>query len=135
MGPGVAAAGEGGGAAAWTSHSACPDVTCSCPDLLYYHAPVMHVSDVFSATIKSPAIFSCPLASPSPTSSTGCPQSSRKAKHSKLRGNTSLGSSSKLKQSASDVVVSSSFHAPKSDSPSTVPLSSTLEFDKGIAYS
>jgi hypothetical protein len=72
---------------------------------------------------------------PRPTSSTGCPQSSRKGKNLKLRGSISLGSSSKLEQCTTETVVSSSIHATNSSSPAFVPLSSTLEYDKGIAYS
>ena len=68
----------------------------------------MHDSDVFPATIESPAIFSCSLALPSSTNSTGFPRCSRNTKRSKHRGNRSLGSSSKLVQSATEHVASSS---------------------------
>jgi hypothetical protein len=126
----VEATDDPGGAAAGTSHSSCLDVTCSCPDV-----SVMHASDVCSATIKSPANFFCSLASPSSTKSTGSPQCSRNTKRSKHRGNHSLGGSSKLVQSATDHVASSSTPSRSSNPPANVPLSLSLEYDKGIAFS
>jgi hypothetical protein len=124
------ATGNPGGAAAGNSHSSCLDVTCSCPDV-----SVMHDSDVLSATIKSPANFSCSLALPSSTNSTGSSQCSRITKLSKHRGNRSLGSSSELVQSATDHVASSSIPSPSSNLSAIVHLSSSLEYDKGIAFS
>ena len=128
------AAGEVGNAAASCSHSSCPDVTCVCPNMLYHDVSALRDSDVFSATIRSPATISCLLALPSSTNSKGCPLSNRKVPRSKLRGTNSLGSSSKLRQSSIPVVWSS-IPAPDSNSPAIVPSSSSLEFDKGIAFS
>ena len=128
--PGVEATGDPGGAAAGTSHSSCHDVTCTCPNV-----SVVNDSDDFSATIKSPANFFCALASPSSTKSTGSPQCSRNTKRSKHRGNHSLGGSSKLVQSATDHVASSSTPSMSSNPPASVPLSLSLEYDKGIAFS
>ena len=104
--------------------------TCSCPDVSF-----MNDSDVFSATIKSPATFFCPLALPSSTNSTGLPGRSRNTKRSKHRGNRDSGSPSKLVQSANSPVASSSIPSPSSNTQANVPLSSSLEYDKGIAFS
>jgi hypothetical protein len=95
----------------------------------------MNDSDVFPATIKSPANFFCALASPSSTKSTGSPQCSRNNKRSKHRGNHSPGGSSKLVQSTIDRVASSSTPSVSSNPPASVPLSLSLEYDKGIAFS
>ena len=94
----------------------------------------MNDSDVFTATIKSPSTFSCPLALPSSTNSTGFPGCSRNTR-SKHRGNRGFGSSNKLVQSANSPVASSSIPSPSSNSQANVPLSSSLKYDKGIAFS
>ena len=56
----------------------------------------MLACDVFDVTIKSPENFSCPLALPGSTNNIGGPRSRRIVKHSKTRGASSLGSTSKL---------------------------------------
>ena len=129
---GVDPASDGSGAAARSSSSPCDDVMCSCPDLPCPDVPVVHVIDDLSATIRSSTNLFCPLAFPSSTN-TSCSQGRRKVKRLTLRG-ISLGSSSKLKQSSLLVACRS---CPVTDitPPVLFPLSSILEYDKGIAFS
>ena len=94
----------------------------------------MPATDVFAVTIKSPEILSCPLASPSPTYRTGGPRRRRIAKHSRTREASSHGSTSKLEHADSVPVAKNTTTPQDSHSPAIVPLSSSLEYDKGIAY-
>ena len=128
---GVDVASDGSGAAARSSSSPCNDVMCSCPDLPCPDVPAVHVIDDLSATIRSSTNLFSPLAFPSSTN-TSCSQSRRKVRLT-LRG-TSLGSSSKLTQS-SPLVACRSFPVTDSTPPVIFPLSSILEYDKGIAFS
>ena len=130
---GVDKASDGSEAAARSSSSPCIDVMCSCPDLPCPDVPVVHVIDDLSAAIRSSTNLFCPLAFPSSTINTSCSQSRRKVKRLTLRG-TSLGSSSKLRQS-SPLVACRSIPVTDSTPPVVFPLSSTLEYDKGIAFS
>ena len=95
----------------------------------------MPACDVYSATIKLPEILSCPLALPSTTYRTGGPRHRRIAKHSRTRGASSRGSTSKLEQADSVPVAKNATPPPDSHSPAIVPLSKSLEYDRGIAYS
>ena len=103
--------------------SHCADVSCTCS-----HVRDFTASDVFVATIKSPEILSCSIASPSSTN--GTPQS-RVAKKSRPRG-TSRGSTSKLEYVARTPIGSSRPFV--TGQPGADPLSSSLEFDKGIVF-
>ena len=129
---GVAVASDGSGAAARSSSSPCDDVMCSCPDLPCPDVPVVHVIDDLSATIRSSTNLFCPLAFPSSTN-TSCSQSRRKVKRLTLRG-ICVGSSSKLRQS-SPLVACRSIPVTDRTPPVIFSLSSTLEYDKGIAFS
>ena len=129
-GGGVAAA-----AAAHSSCSSCVDVTYSCPDILCHDVSDIPACDVFDATIKSPENFPCPLALPGSTNSIGGSRRRRVDKHSKTRGASSLGSTSKLIQDNSVTVAPNTTTPQGSHSLAYVPLSSSLEFDKGIAFS
>ena len=129
---GVDPASDGSGAAARSSNSPCPNVMCSCPDLPCHDVPDVHVIDDLSATIRSSTNLFCPLAFPSSTN-TSCSQSRRKVKRLTLRG-IRVGSSSKLRQS-SPLVACRSIPVTDSTPPVIFPLSSTLEYDKGIAFS
>ena len=131
---GTDAAGDGGNAAASSSHSSCPDVTCVCPDMMYHDVSALHDSDVFPATIRSTENLFCPLALPSSTNSKGCPLSKRRVSLLKLRDTNSLGSSSRLRQSSLPIVCSS-ITILDGNPPVIVPSSSSLEYDKGIAFS
>jgi len=131
---GVDVASDGNGAAARSSNSPCPNVMCSCPDLPCHDVPDVHVIDDLSATIRSSTNLFCPLAFPSSTINTSCSQSRRKVTSLTLRGIHSLGSSSKLRQS-SPLVACRSIPVTDSTPPAIFPLSSTLEYDKGIAFS
>jgi hypothetical protein len=130
---GVDVASDGNGAAARSSNSPCPNVMCSCPDLPCLDVPDVHVIDDLSATIRSSTNLFCPLAFPSSTINTSCSQSRRKVKRLTLRG-IRVGSSSKLRQS-SPLVACRSIPVTDSKPPVFFPLSSTLEYDKGIAFS
>ena len=129
---GVDMASDGTGAAARSSSSPCNDVMCSCPDLPCPDVPAVHVIDDLSATIRSSTNLFCPLAFPRSTN-TSCSHSRRKVKRLTLR-DISLGSSSKLTQS-SPLVACRSFPVTDSTPPVIFPLSSILEYDKGIAFS
>ena len=145
---GVDVASDGSGAAARSSNSPCPNVMCSCPDLPCHDVPndVMcsrpdlrcpdvpdvHVIDDLSATIRSSTNLFCPLAFPSSTH-TSCSQSRRKVKRLTLRG-IRVGSSSKLRLS-SPLVACRSIPVTDRTPPVIFSLSSTLEYDKGIAFS
>ena len=122
-------------AAAISICSSCVDVTCSCPDIICHDVSDMTACDVFDATIKSPEILSCPLALPGSTNSVGGPRRRRIIKHSTTRGASSLGSSSNLIQDYSVPVIPNTTPPQDSHSLVSVPLSSTLEYDKGIAFS
>ena len=95
----------------------------------------MPACDVFDATIKTPENFSCPLALPGSTNTIGGPRRRRIVKHSKTRGASSLGSTSKLIQDNSVPVAPNTTPPQDSHSLAYVPSSSSLEFDKGIAFS
>ena len=115
-------------------------MSCSCPDVLLHDPSVLPDNELFSATIKSPEIFSCPLALPSSTNSKGCPRRRRIAKHLKTKGTSGLGSTSKLGQNASTTpTIRNSFPTLLTknsvDEVAHPPLSNSLEFDKGIAFS
>ena len=117
-----------------SSCSSCVDVTCSCPDILCHDVSDMPAFDFSDATIKSPEILSCPLALPGSTNNIGDPRRRRIVKNSKIRGASSLGSTSKLIQDNSVPVIPNTT-PPQDHSLASVPLSSTLEYDKGIALS
>ena len=95
----------------------------------------MPASDVVAATIKSPEILSFPLSLPGSIISIGCPPRRRVAKHSKTRGTSSLGSTIKLMQANRVPAAMNTTPSLDSHSPAIVSLSSSPEFDKGIAYS
>ena len=121
-------------AAARSSNSSCLDVTCYCPDNLCHDVSVMPACDV-AATIKSPEILSCPLALPGTIYRTGGPRNRRITKHSRTRGASSRGSTSKLEQANIVPVAQNTTPPTDSHSPAIVPLSNSLEYDKGIAFS
>ena len=121
-------------AAALSICSSCIDVTCSCPDMSCHDVSDMTACDVFDATIKSPEILSCPLALPGSTKSIGGPRRRRIVKHSTTRGASCLGSTSKLIQDNSGPVIPNTIPPQDSHSLAYFPLSSTLEYDKGIAF-
>ena len=131
--------GAGGGVAAAafanSSCSSCVDVTCSCPDIICHDVSDMPACDVFDATIKSPEILSCPLALPGSTNNIGGSRRRRIVKHSTTRGASSLGSTSKLIQDTSVTVAPNTTPPQGSHSLAYVPSSSSMEFDKGIAFS
>jgi len=134
--------GAGGGVAAAaafafakSSCSSCVDVTCSCPDILCHDVSDMPAFDFSDATIKSPEILSCPLALPGSTNNIGDPRRRRIVKHSKTRGASSLGSTSKLIQDNSVPVAPNTNPPQDSHSLAYIPSSSSMEFDKGIAFS
>ena len=95
----------------------------------------MPACDVFDSTIKSPKILSCPLALPGSTNSIGGPRHCRIVKSSKTRGASSLGSTSKLTQDNSVPVAKNTTPTLDSHSTAIAPSLSSLEYDKGIAYS
>ena len=116
---GVEVAGDGGDAATPSSNRSCSDATCSCPDMLCHDVSAMHDGDVFSATIRLPVTFPCPLAFPCSTNSIGCPQSNRKV--------ICLGSSSNFRQSSTPIA-SGSIPAPLSSLTRVLHLVSFMGF-------